>query len=175
MPHRSGIVFLLGFLLAATQTQAQRKDLWADWAAFLGTWQGAGSGEPGQGRGEFSFAPELQGTVLVRHNFAEYPASKDKPAYRHDDLMVIYPGADNHKTRADYWDSEGHVIHYEVELSPGKLMFVSDPAQAGPCYRLTYVKTGEDELKLTFEIALPADRNRFKTYIEASARRTTKK
>jgi len=111
----------------------------------------------------------------VRHNFAEYPASKDKPAYRHDDLMVIYPGGDDKKTRADYWDNEGHVIHYEVEVSSGKLVFVSDPAQAGPRYRLTYVKTGETELKLTFEIAPSADRDSFKTYIEASARRKARK
>ena len=175
MHHRFGSVLLLAFLLAATHTQAQKKELWSDWEGFLGTWQGAGSGEPGQGHGEFRFAPELQGAVLVRHNFAEYPASKDKPVYRHDDLMVIYPGADNQKTRADYWDNEGHVIHYEVELSTGKVVFVSDSAQSGPRYRLTYVKTSADELKLTFEIAPPADRNSFKIYIEASARRTAKK
>lgn len=168
-----GLVLLLACSLAAVR--AQTKDPWADWMPFLGTWQGTGSGDPGQGRGEFSFAPEVQGAVLVRHNYAEYPPSKDKPAYRHDDLMVIYPGADNHKARADYWDNEGHVIHYEVELSAGKLVFVSDPAQAGPRYRLTYVKTGEDELKLTFEIAPPADRDGFKTYIEASARRKVRK
>ena len=88
--------------------------------------------------------------------------------------MVIYPGGDNHKTRADYWDNEGHVIHYEVELSAGKLVFVSDPGQTGPRYRLTYLKTGEDEIKLTFEIAPPNDRNSFKTYIEASVRRKTR-
>jgi len=67
------------------------------------------------------------------------------------------------------------VIRYEVELSAGKLVFVSDPAEAGPRYRLTYIKTGEDELKLTFEIAPPADRNSFKKYIEASARRKAQK
>jgi len=164
-----GIVFLLACSLAAARTQT--KDPWVDWEPFLGNWEGMGSGDPGQGHGEFSFAPELQGAVLVRHNYAEYPPSKDKPAYRHDDLMVIYPGADNKKRRADYWDNEGHVIHYEVEVSAGKLVFVSDPAQSGPRYRLTYLKTGEEELKLTFEIAPPNDRNSFRTYIEASARR----
>jgi|SRR5215475_8282955 len=169
------IVFLLACSLMAAQAQTQIKDQWADWEPFLGTWEGTGSGDPGQGRGEFSFAPELQGAVLVRRNFAEYPASKDNAAYRHDDLMVVYPGAGEKKMRADYWDNEGHVIHYEVELSTGKLVFVSDPAQAGPRYRLTYVKTGEEELKFTFEIAPPADRNSFKTYIEASARRKVRK
>lgn len=168
-----GIVFLLACSLTPVRAEAQTKNPWADWVPFLGNWEGAGSGGPGEGRGEFSFGAELQGAVLVRHNYAEYPPGKDKPAYRHDDLMVIYPSADNHKTRADYWDNEGHVIHYEVELSTSKLVFLSDPGQTGPRYRLTYLKTGEDELKLTFEIAPPNDRNSFKTYIEASARRKT--
>ncbi|HVM94134.1 MAG TPA: hypothetical protein VMT67_15030 [Terriglobales bacterium] len=70
--------------------QSSTKDRWAAWEPFLGTWQGAGSGQPGQGSGEFTLERHLQGGVLVRHNFAEYPATKDKPASRHDDLMVIY-------------------------------------------------------------------------------------
>jgi hypothetical protein len=166
--YRWVIVGLCLIGLAAAQTQT--KGLWADWEPFLGTWQGVGNGEPGQGKGEFTFEPALQGAVLTRHNYAEYPASKDKAAYRHDDLMVIYPDADNNKTRADYWDNEGHVVHYDVELSPTKLVFISNEAQAGPRYRLTYLKkAGGDELKLTFEIAPSNDRNSFKTYIEASA------
>ncbi len=144
-------------------------DRWATWQQFVGTWEGAGSGAPGQGGGEFSFAPELQGAVLVRHSYAAYPPTKDKPAYRHDDLMVVYQ--DGKTTRADYWDNEDHVIHYTAELSPGKLVFVSDEAQSGPRYRLTYIKTGADTLKLTFEIAPPGVPDKFSTYIEASARR----
>jgi hypothetical protein len=126
---------------------------------------------PVKAMGEFTFEPVLQGAVLTRHSYAEYPASKDKPAYRHDDLMVIYRDTDNKKTRADYWDNESHVIHYDVELSASKLVFISNESQLGPRYRLTYLKTGDDELRLTFEIAPPNDRSSFKTYIEASARR----
>jgi hypothetical protein len=168
--NRWSIALLFFCSLAATarsQTHSPPKDRWAGWEPFLGTWQG--TGQAGQGAGEFSLEPELQGGILVRHNYAEYPATKDKPAYRHDDLMVIY--ADD-KTRADYWDNEAHVIHYIVDLSPGKLVFMSDPAQPGPRYRLSYLKTGgDDSLKITFEIAPPNDPGAFKTYIEASARR----
>lgn len=168
--YRCLIVYFCLTAIAATQTQT--KGLWADWEPFLGTWQGVGSGEPGQGKGEFTFEPSLQGAILTRHNYAEYPASKDKAAYRHDDLMVIYPDADNKKTRADYWDNEGHMIHYDVELSATRLVFISNEAEAGPRYRLTYLKSADgDELKLTFEIAPPTNRKSFKTYIEASARR----
>jgi hypothetical protein len=149
--------------------QSQPKNGWAGWQSFLGTWSGVGNGEPGQGTGEFSFGPELQGAVLTRHSYAEYPATKDKPAYRHDDLMLIY--SDTDKTRAEYWDNEHHVIHYEVALSDTKLIFTSEAAQPGPRYRLTYIKTGDDTLKMTFEIAPPNDPSKFKTYIEAAARR----
>lgn len=159
-----GVILFASFVVAQTQP----KDRWSSWQPFLGTWVGSGDGQPGQGAGEFSLGQELQGAVLVRRNFAEYPASKDKPAYRHDDLMVIYD--DGKGTRADYWDNEGHVIHYGVEVSAGELVFLSDEA-AGPRYRLTYVKTGPEKMKLTFEIAPPSDRNAFKTYITAELKR----
>ena len=164
------VVMILVCCLAAV-SQERPKDLWADWRPFLGTWEGAGGGGPGQGSGGFTFTPELQGAVLVRHNYAQYPATKDKPAYRHDDLMVIYPDATGRETRADYWDSEGHVIHYVVQFTGGKLVMMSEPGQPGPRYRLTYVKTGDNDLKLMFEIAPPGAPDKFKTYIEASAKR----
>jgi hypothetical protein len=143
---------------------------------FLGTWEGAGGGVPGQGSGGFTFTPELQGAVLVRRSYAQYPATKDKAAYRHDDLMILYPEGHAGITRADYWDNEGHVIRYYVELADGgrKLVMTSDSAQPGPRYRLTYVKTGDNDLKLTFEIAPPEAPEKFKTYIEASAKRAKK-
>jgi len=163
------IAVLLLLSSSSLLAQTPAKDRWAAWEPFLGTWQGTGSGQVGQGSGEFMLERELQGGVLVRHNFAEYPATKDKPPYRHDDLMVIYPDGD--KTRADYWDNEGHVIHYSAELSPDKLVFTSDPAQPGPRFRLSYSKTSDDELKIVFEIAPPDNPGAFKTYIDASAKR----
>jgi hypothetical protein len=163
-------VVLLLISVATAAAQSQPKNDWAEWQPFLGTWSGAGNGEPGQGSGEFSFVPELQGAVLIRHSYAEYPATKDKPAYRHDDLMLIYSDTGG-KTHADYWDNERHVTHYEVALSDTKLTFTSEAAQPGPRYLLTYIKTGDDTLKMTFEIAPPNDPSKFKTYIEAAARR----
>ena len=168
---RSVCGVILSVIFAATAVaQTQPKTNWAAWQPFFGMWSATGSGDPGQGKGDFSFGPELQGAVLTRHSYAEYPATKDKPAYRRDDLIVIYsePGGPTH---AEYWDNEGHVIRYGVEVSDGKLVFTSDSSQPGPRFRLTYVKTGDDALKMTFEIAPPNDPSKFKTYIEASARR----
>src|SRR5262244_1588463 len=49
-------------------------------------------------------------------------------------------------TRADYWDSEGHVIRYGVTVDAGKsIVFLSEGA--GPRYRLTYSFTGAKAAK----------------------------
>lgn len=166
------LLFLISaFTLPVGAQSTQSKARWADWQPFLGTWQGTGNGEPGQGGGEFTFAPELQGAVLARHSYAEYPATKEKAAYRHDDLMVIYSEPGGQKTSADYWDNEGHFIRYDVTLSAQQLVFLSDASQPGPRYRLTYMKTGDDALNLTFEIAPPGQPQNFKTYIHAVCRR----
>jgi hypothetical protein len=175
-PERSaGPAFFLAILMlllcATALAQNPPADRWAEWQPFIGEWEGVGSGSPGEGSGRFSFGPELQGAVLVRHSYAAYPATKDRPASRHDDLMVVYK--QGQLTRADYWDNEGHVIRYGVELGDAgrKLTFLSEAVAGQPRFRLTYVKTGVDTLNLKFEIAPPNAPEKFATYIDASAKR----
>ena len=148
----------------------------SDWAPFeylLGEWVGEGGGQPGQGTGEFSFHPDLQNRILVRKNYAAYPPTKDRPGFRHDDLMVVYRESDNASPRALYFDSEGHVIHYSITASSDKktIEFLSEVLPSSPRYRLTYVRTGSDTLTLKFEIAPPGKPDSFSTYIEAKAKR----
>src|SRR5712692_4440664 len=81
-----GLLIVATFLFSLTA----KADDWGPLQFLVGQWTGEGGGEPGQGSGSFSFTPDLQGKILVRKNVAEYPPSKEKPAYRHDDLMVIY-------------------------------------------------------------------------------------
>jgi hypothetical protein len=144
-----------------------------DWgpAQFLvGRWTGGGAGQPGQGTGSFSFTPDLDGKVLVRKSFAEYPAANGKPAFRHDDLMIVYRDETSRQMLAMYFDSEGHVIPYSVKPADGGgVVFVTEGASDTMRYRLTYSSTGADRLKLKFEIAPPG--KDFATYIEAAARR----
>ncbi|HEX3557724.1 MAG TPA: hypothetical protein VHU19_00865 [Pyrinomonadaceae bacterium] len=140
---------------------------------LLGKWAGEGGGEAGQGAGYFTFEEGLQGRVLVRKNHSEYPATKDRPAFTHDDLMVVYADPSTKQTRAFYTDSEGHVINYAVSVSgEGRsVVFLSDPHDAGPRYRLTYALTQPDGLALTFEVA-PADHpDRFGKFIEGKVRK----
>jgi hypothetical protein len=144
-----------------------------DWgpAGFLiGHWTGEGSGQPGAGTGAFSFTPDLQGKVLLRRSFAEYPADGGKPALRHDDLMVVYHGEAAGELRAIYFDNEDHVIRYSGTASAGAVVFVSDGKPGEARYRLTYTFTGQDTLKLQFEVAAPG--KDFVRYLEAGARRS---
>jgi hypothetical protein len=162
----------LSLRTSAGSTEGRKSD-WAPLEYLLGDWVGEGGGQPGQGTGEFSFHPDLQNRVLVRKNYAAYPPTKDRPGFRHDDLMVIYREPDSALPRALYFDSEGHVIHYSVTASSDQktIEFVSDALPSSPRYRLTYVKTGSDTLTLRFEIAPPGKPDSFSTYIEAKAKR----
>jgi hypothetical protein len=144
-----------------------------DLRPFTGEWVGEGDGGPGQGSGAFSFSFDLQGKVLVRKNYADYPASKDRPAFRHDDLMIVYPDAGSKGIRAIYFDSESHVIEYSVTVSPDQktLTFLSDALASAPRYRLVYTRVGDDSLTLEFDIAPPGKPDAFSKYIVAKLRR----
>ncbi len=159
------LISLTASLAAAQNSTSAATDPLLGVKFLVGNWVGEGSGQPGTGGGEFSFAPELSGRVLVRHSYAEYPSTKDRPAFRHDDLMVLYP--ESGKLRADYWDNEGHAIHYTVTTEPGSATFVSDGP--GPRFRLTYSAKSADKVAIKFEIAPPG--GEFKTYLEGTARK----
>jgi hypothetical protein len=149
---------------------------WGPVQFLVGEWTGEGGGGPGQGSGSFSFKPDLQGKVLVRKNRAEYPATKERAAFVHDDLMVVYRDAPEAAPHAIYFDSEGHTIRYEVQAAPdrGAVVFVSPAEASAPRYRLTYTRVDQDRLTIKFEIAPPGKPAQFATYIEAGARRSAK-
>jgi hypothetical protein len=165
------LVCLLALHSLANGQTARQGDRWGGWEFLIGEWVGEGTGKPGEGTGGFSIAPDLNNTVLVRKNFAEYPATKEKPAFTHEDLMVMF--YENEKPRAIYFDSEGHVIRYSVEFShdSSSLIFLSDPIASAPRFRFTYVKNSPGSLKILFDIAPPNSPDAFSRYIEATAHR----
>jgi hypothetical protein len=143
---------------------------WGPVQFLVGHWTGEGTGQPGQGTGSFSFTPDLDGKVLVRKSFAAYPTANGKPAFRHDDLMIVYRDETSRQMRAMYFDSEGHAIPYSVKAGDGGgAVFVTEGASETMRYRLTYSSPSDGRLKLKFEIAPPG--KDFATYIEATARR----
>ena len=144
-------------------------DDWGPIQFLVGHWSGEGSGEPGKGTGAFSFLPDVQGHVLVRKNFAEYPPAEGKPASRHDDLTIIYMDETSNQLKAIYFDNEGHVIRYLVDPVDQGAVFTSEGGRDVTRYRLTYTKKGEDRLIVKFEVAPPS--KDFATYIEAVVQR----
>jgi hypothetical protein len=162
--------------LSATNSFTQQSPTVPNWDAFrflVGDWVGDGTGIPGKATGGFSFAYDLQGQVLVRKNYANYPPTKDRPAFSHDDLMVVYQEPGGKQIKASYFDSEGHVIQYAVKFSDdgGTLTFLSDPLPSTPRFRFTYIKKEPDVLALQFDIAPPGKPEAFSTYVSAIARR----
>jgi hypothetical protein len=141
---------------------------------LLGDWQADGGGKPGEASGGFTFAPSLQERVIVRTNYAEYPAASGKPASRHDDLMVLY-ATELGELRADYYDNEGHVIRY-VGSTPkaGELILVSEISSGAPRFRLTYKLGADGVLVGQFEVAPPGKPDSFGPYLAWTSRRKTR-
>jgi len=162
MRTRTGLLVIGLGIIAATAGAEQPVEL-KPLAFLVGEWDSAGAGAPGAATGIAAFRWNLQDRVLVRTSFAEYPAAGGRPASRHDDYMIIY--ASDGGLRADYYDSEGHVIRYSVRTpKPGQAVFLSDAAGNQPRFRLTYTRTTEDGLDGQFESAEPGS-TAFKVYL----------
>jgi hypothetical protein len=173
---RRRTLLCLGLLLLpalAGAQQTKERDVWAPWQFLMGRWTAEGRGQPGEGKGTFSFTLELQGNILVRWSHLVYPATGDHASSSHEDLMVIYPESGKMPNRAIYFDNEGHVIHYTATFSEqGKtLTFLSDSTPQAARYRLTYRQTETGLLNVKFEIAPPDKPEAFATYVEGAAYR----
>jgi hypothetical protein len=160
------IIFLCSSV-ALAQPPAPAADPYAQLRFLIGEW--VADGPATAGSGHFEFAPDVQGKVLVRRNHAEYPAANGRPAASHDDLLVIYQEG---KPHAIYFDSEGHIIRYDVETGAADAVtFVSESATGMPRYRLSYKKLPDGRLSGKFEIAPPGKPEEFKAYLEWTAKR----
>jgi hypothetical protein len=133
-------------------------------AFLIGDWEASGGGQPGPAGGRAVFSRALQDRVILRTSYAEYPRSGAGAGLRHDDLVVIYavPGKG---PRADYYDSEGHVIRYVVTTpATGEAVFLSEPVAGEPGYRLRYRLTPDGALEGEFAIAA-GDPPAFRPYV----------
>ena len=166
----SAVLFLSAAPRPSAQQQTKTPD-WIPWRFLLGEWVGEGGGEPGQATGGSIFALDLQNAILVRKNLAEYPATEDRPAMRHEDLMIIYQQSES--TRAVYFDNEGHVIQYAASASPDGTTwaFLSEPQAGAPRYRFVYTKETADSVRIGFDIAPPGKPEAFSSYIQSRTRR----
>jgi len=142
---------------------------WEKWNFLMGEWVGEGSGQPGKGGGYFSFNTDLDGNVLVRKGHTEFPATADKEASVHDDLMYIYPDYTGNVAKAIYFDNEGHVINYLITYTENSIVLTSEAMQNAPRFRLSYIMIDKDSVNVRFEFAPSSKPNDFKTYIEGKS------
>lgn len=161
--------FITVVVLAAGMAAPQSTDPWSAVKFLAGEWKGEGSGKPGQGEGAFSFRFELDGKVMVRRSWSAYPAQAGRPAFRHEDMMVLYV---EDGLRAVYCDNEGHTIHYRGTAADGTVTFLGEEAPRAPRLRLTYRATGRDTVLVRFEMAPPGKPEAFATYVEGTSRRS---
>jgi hypothetical protein len=146
---------------------------WDAWQFMQGKWVGEGSSELGAGSGYFTFEPDLQNKAWVRRNYSKYPATKDRPMYVHEDLMIVYFDPITQQTRAFYYDTEGHEIHYTATWSAdGNIItFLSDASETGPRFRLTYLKGSPGHMSLTLEMAKPDKPDEFHNIVQGKVRK----
>jgi len=164
---------LLAFIVPA---YAQRpSNSWEVFDFLLGDWSWSGGGKPGQATtGTSTFKPDLDGTVLRRTVHLEYPATKERAAFSHDDLLYVYRDPADNALHALFFDNENHVIRYTVTVAAGgdSIQFLSDAAPGGTRARMTYKRVASDSVTETFELAPPGKPDEFTKYVEFTARRT---
>jgi hypothetical protein len=163
-------VFLLVALTQRHSLAAEIPEAWKPFQFLLGDWVGSGSGKPGEGSGEFSLKFDLDQRVLVRRNRNQLaPTAKQPEGAIHEDLMIIYRQPGNGAFRADYFDNEGHVIHYAISLAEHRAVFESDEPGNATRFKLTYDLKSDGLLSIDFAVAGPG--KPFQTYVSGTARR----
>jgi hypothetical protein len=149
--------------------------MWTNLNFLVGSWQGTGSGQPGNSQVERSYQFILNGKFLEQRNKSTLPPQSQNPRGEiHEDLGLI--GYDKARKTFVYrqFHAEGFVNQYVMEpITPyGKtIVFTTESIEnipAGWRARETYQVLSPDEFTQTFELAEPGKdfelyvRNQFK-------------
>ena len=128
--------------LPGNSNQPSAADRWASYRFLMGDWVGEEDGQVRPGKGRFSFAPELQGRILVRKNRADFPASAGGPAFSHEDLLIIYQ-EDGSKEQKAILEGKGQALLSESEdIANARLRFAN-----GCVANLTASRVSPDKMR----------------------------
>lgn len=169
---------LLGILLlcavslcvqpAPAQPAASAPDAFKALSFLQGTWDAKTGGGAVNSSGSYTFQLELDKHILARHSTTD-PGCKGPVTFdcAHGDLFYVYEEAPGTPLKAIYFDSEGHVLHYDVTTPDAMTaVFVTDPARPGPQFKLVYaLKAGVMTGK--FQTLMPGQ-TEWKSYLEWS-------
>ena len=167
MRRTLGVLVLAAGLLNGQASQ-KPGDAFGALRFMEGTWEAktAGAGAGPAVAGTYTFREELGGHVLARHSSSDTckgPADFD---CEHGDLLYVYSDAAGLPLKAIYFDNEGHVIHYDVSASAGRVVFLSDGSVPGPKFRLVY-ELKDAVMSGKFQMQMPGQ-TEWKSYLEWS-------
>lgn len=163
------LVLFVALFAIASVSSGQQKSACDNWNWLMGNWAGEGGGQPGQGGGKFSFSINLDSNIIVRKSHSEYPATENKPAVKHDDLMVVYKDTAGNLSKAIYFDNEGHVINYTITYAAKSIVLASEKIPGDPAFRLTYSLLDNEIVETKFEIS--PDGEKYVMYIQGKSKK----
>lgn len=137
------LILLTGFF---SLSYGQQNSKWDKWNWLTGEWKGEGSGKPGQGTGVFTFTSDLNREIIIRKSHTDFPAANGKPAFVHEDLLIVYSGPSGKEDKA-------------IEKVTGT-----------PVFRLVYTPVDNRTVNTSFE--MPQDGETYSKYIEGKSIKT---
>ena len=164
-------VLCSGPLLAQAPQNTANADQFSSLAFLEGTWDANVQNNAAiQQAGLYTFDRELSGHVMARHATND-PGCKAPTSFAcsHSDLLYVFQEMPGSALKADYFDSEGHVIHYDVTTpTPTSVVFLSTPGP-GPQFKLSYELSGK-VMTGRFQVHMPGQGD-WRTYLEWSGSR----
>ena len=158
-------------LFAQAPTNAAAADPFRSLAFLEGTWDANVQNNAAiKLAGRYTFHRELDGHILARHATND-PGCNAPTSFdcSHSDLLYVFQDVAGSPLKADYFDNEGHVIHYEVSTpTPTSVVFLSTPGP-GPQFRLSYELAGQ-VMTGRFQMHMPGQGD-WRTYLEWSGSR----
>ena len=161
--------------LSFTQNE-KNSDVWEPLKYFVGTWEGAGKGQPGASKVEREYQFVLSGKFLQVKNKSHYPPQKLNPKGEvHEDLGLFSYDRIRKQFVLRQLHIEGFVNQYTFEPAAfdGKTVkFVSESIEnitAGWRARETYKIVNANEFIETFELAAPG--KEYEVYTETQFKR----
>ena len=157
---------------------AQTDSIWNPFKNFIGTWNGEGSGEPGEGKYERSYNFIFNGKFIAIKNNSTYPpspANKNKGEV-HEDIGYISYDRIRKTFVLRQFHAESFVSQYKLDSisSDAKtIVFITESIENIPTgwkAKETYHIISENEIEEIFELAQP--NKDFEVYTKVRFKRT---
>lgn len=156
----------------------KNQDVWEPLKFLVGSWEGAGKGQPGSSRVQREYRFVLRDKFLQVKNKSIYPPQKENPKGEvHEDWGLFSYDRNRKQFVLRQFHVEGFVNQYRLErvgTDSKVLMFISESIENVPSgwrARETYRIVNSNEFMETFELVAPG--KEFEVYTETHFKRKT--